>query len=162
MRDLPWRLRRGELSFGRCGAQNTGMRSKWSLARGAMLLAVVVSAASCGGSSSDTTTPGVAISAPANFASGIAGMLTFSATATDNVGVANVEFQVDGVAAGAAQTSAPYSVSVDTNSYASGQHVLRARANDAAGNQSAWASVTVSFGRALQLALARAGDSANL
>jgi glucose/arabinose dehydrogenase len=115
-----------------------------------MLLAVVVSAASCGGSSSyggsDGQAPVVAVSAPANFASGIAGMLTFSATATDNVGVASVEFQVDGVAAGAAQTSAPYSVSVDTNSYASGQHVLRVRASDAAGNQSAWDSVTVSFG----------------
>ncbi len=95
----------------------------------------------------DVEAPAVAVSAPANFASGIpAGMLTFSATATDNVGVASVEFQVDGVAAGAAQTSAPYAVSVDTNAYASGQHVLRVRARDAAGNQSAWTSVTVSFG----------------
>jgi glucose/arabinose dehydrogenase len=125
-----------------------------------MLLAVVMSAASCGGGSStttpppgaapppgpDTQAPTVVISAPANFASGIAGMLTFSANATDNVGVATVEFQVDGVAAGAAQTSAPYSVSVNTNDYASGQHVLRARARDAAGNQSAWTTATVSFG----------------
>jgi len=126
---------------------------KRSWARGAMLLAVVVAAASCGGgggyssSGADTQAPAAAISAPANFASGIpAGMLTFSANATDNVGVASVEFQVDGVAAGAAQTSAPYSVSVNTNDYASGQHVLRVRASDAAGNQSAWTSVTVSFG----------------
>jgi glucose/arabinose dehydrogenase len=124
------------------------------ITRGAMLLAVVVSAASCGGGGSytapppgaDAQAPSVVVSAPANFASGITGMLTFSATATDNVGVASVEFQVDGVAAGAAQTSAPYSVSVDTNAYASGQHVLRVRASDAAGNQSAWTSVTVNFG----------------
>jgi len=119
-----------------------------------MLLAAAVSAASC--SSSDYTAtpavgngqaPAVTITAPADFASGIpAGPLTFSADATDDVGVSSVEFQVDGVAAGAAQTSAPYSVSVDTNAYASGQHVLRVRASDAAGNQSAWASVTVSFG----------------
>ena len=73
-------------------------------------------------------------------------MLTFSADATDNVGVASVEFQVDGVAAGLLQTTAPYSVSVNTNDYASGQHVLRVRASDAAGNQSAWDSATVSFG----------------
>ena len=127
---------------------------KRSWARGAMLLAVVVAAASCGDGGSYTTSPGgadaqapvVAVSAPANFASGIIGMLTFSATATDNVGVASVEFQVDGVAVGAAQTSAPYLVSVDTNAHASGQHVLRVRARDAAGNQSGWASVTVSFG----------------
>jgi glucose/arabinose dehydrogenase len=120
--------------------------NKRSWARGATLLAVVVSAASCGGSSSDAEAPTAAVSAPADFASGITGMLTFSATAADNVRVARVEFQVDGVAAGAAQTSAPYSVSVDTNAYASGQHVLRVRARDAAGNQSAWSSVTVSFG----------------
>ena len=126
---------------------------KRSWARGAMLLAVVVAAASCGGgggyssSGADTQAPTAAISAPANFANNIpAGLLTFSATATDNVGVASVEFQVDGVAAGAAQTSAPYSVSVNTNDYASGQHVLRVRASDAAGNQSNWVSVTVSFG----------------
>jgi glucose/arabinose dehydrogenase len=131
---------------------------KWSWVRWAMLLAVVVSAASCGGDSSvtappttpppgaDTQAPTVAVSTPVNFASGITGPLTFGATAADNVGVASVEFQVDGVAAGAAQTAAPFSVSVNTNDYASGQHVLRVRARDAAGNQSAWTSVTVSFG----------------
>jgi len=153
------------------GAIAKGQQMSWfdfpisdnrSWARGALLLAVVVSAASCGGDTSYTTPPAtppispppgadvqaptVVVSAPANFASGIAGMLTFSANATDNVGVASVEFQVDGVAAGPAQTSAPYSVSVDTNAYASGQHVLRVRARDAAGNQSGWTSVTVNFG----------------
>jgi len=128
--------------------------NKRSCTLGALLLAAAVSAASCtNDDTSDTQAPTVVVSAPANFASGIAGILTFSAGASDNFRtpgdngrVASVEFQVDGVAAGAAQTSAPYSVSVDTNAYASGQHVLRARARDAAGNLSAWASVTVSFG----------------
>ena len=130
--------------------------NKRSWAREAMLLALVVSVASCGGGSNgggggnggaaDTQAPTVAITAPANFASGIAGTLTFSADATDNVGVAAVEFEVDGIAVGAPQTSAPYSVSVNTNDFASGQHVLRVRASDAAGNQSAWDSATVSFG----------------
>jgi glucose/arabinose dehydrogenase len=96
-------------------------------------------------SGADTLPPTVTISAPANFASGIADTLTFSADATDNVGVTNVEFQVDGVAAGSDAT-APYSVSVDSNAYASGQHVLRVRASDAAGNQSAWTTATVEFG----------------
>jgi glucose/arabinose dehydrogenase len=94
----------------------------------------------------DAQAPTVAVVAPANFTDGITGLLTFIATAADNVGVASVEFQVDGVAVGSAQTSAPYSVSVDTNAYASGQHVLRVRARDTAGNPSAWASVTVRFG----------------
>jgi glucose/arabinose dehydrogenase len=35
---------------------------------------------------------------------------------------------------------------VDPFAYASGQHVLRVRASDAAGNQSPWVSVTVNFG----------------
>ena len=124
-----------------------------------MLLAVVVSVASCGGGgdggggdggAADTQAPTVAITGPADFASGIAGMLTFSANATDNAGVASVEFQVDGIAAGVPQTTAPYSVSVNTNDHASGQHVLRVRASDAAGNQSAWDSATVSFGSRTQ------------
>jgi glucose/arabinose dehydrogenase len=136
-----------------------------SWAREALLLAVVVSVAACGGGDgggaitqaptgadpqppavADTQAPTVAITAPANFASGIADTLTFSADATDNVAVASVEVQVDGIAAGVPQTTAPYSVSIDTNGYASGQHVLRVRASDAAGNQSAWDSRTVSFG----------------
>ena len=59
--------------------------------------------------------------------------------------MANVEFQVDGVAV-ASDTSSPYAATVDTTSYASGQHVLRVRASDAAGNQSAWVTRTVRFG----------------
>ena len=133
--------------------------NKRSWAREAMLLTVVVSVASCGGGGdggagdgrgADTQAPTVAITAPADLASGIAGMLTFSADATDNVGVASVEFQVDGIAAGVPQTTAPYSVSVNTDDHASGQHVLRVRASDAAGNQSDWERVTVSFGTRTQ------------
>ena len=96
--------------------------------------------------SADTQPPTIAISTPAPFASGLAGNLAFTATASDNVGVASVEFQVDGVAVGAALTSAPYSVNVDSSAHASGQHVLRARAADAAGNRSPWAELTVQFG----------------
>jgi glucose/arabinose dehydrogenase len=95
---------------------------------------------------SDTQPPVATLSAPANLASGLAGTLTLSAAATDNVGVAGVEFQLDGVQVGSTDTSAPYSVSVDSNQYASGQHVVRARARDAAGNLSNWATATVQFG----------------
>ena len=48
----------------------------------------------------DTQAPTVAITAPANLATGLTGTLTITATATDNVGVAGVEFQVDGAALG--------------------------------------------------------------
>jgi glucose/arabinose dehydrogenase len=97
---------------------------------------------------SDTQPPVTTLTAPANFAADLTGTLTLSATATDNVGVTGVEFQVDGVQVGSTDTSAPYSVTVDTSLYASGQHIVRARARDAAGNQvlGTWASATVEFG----------------
>jgi glucose/arabinose dehydrogenase len=94
----------------------------------------------------DTTPPTAAITAPANLTANITGSLAVTANASDNVGVASVEFQLDGVALGAAGTSAPYGVSLDSTLYASGQHVLRARARDAAGNLSAWAPATIEFG----------------
>ena len=72
--------------------------------------------------------------------------MSLAATASDNIGVASVEFQIDGVAIGGARTAPPYTASVDTTAHASGQHVLRARARDAAGNVSAWAEATVQFG----------------
>jgi glucose/arabinose dehydrogenase len=94
----------------------------------------------------DTQAPTATLTAPANFADGITGTLTVSATATDNVGVAGVEFQIDGATIASEDTSAPYSTTVDTTLYASGQHVLRARARDAAGNRSPWQTATVRFG----------------
>ena len=94
----------------------------------------------------DTVPPTVALTSPSAFASGLAGTLVLAATASDNVGVASVEFQIDGVAIGAPRTAPPFEASVDTTAHASGQHVLRARARDAAGNVSAWAEATVQFG----------------
>ncbi|MBX3604573.1 MAG: PQQ-dependent sugar dehydrogenase [Piscinibacter sp.] len=96
---------------------------------------------------SDTQPPVPAFTAPASLASGLTGTLTITASATDNVGVTQVEIEVDGqpVANGTGTTS-PHTVTVDTNAYASGQHVLRVRARDAAGNQSNWITRTVSFG----------------
>ena len=88
-------------------------------------------------STSDTQPPTVTIVEPVALADNLTGMVTFRADAVDNVGVANVEFQVDGVAL-ATDTSAPYSATVDTNLHAAGQHVLRVRARDGAGNHSDW------------------------
>lgn len=96
--------------------------------------------------SGDTQPPVVSSMAPANLATGLAGTLAVTAAVTDNVGVTSVEFQVDGAQVGSILTVAPYSVNVDSNAYASGQHVLRVRASDAAGNTSAWTTATVEFG----------------
>src|SRR5207245_3132419 len=62
---------------------------------------------------SDTTPPAVSITAPATGAS-IAGTVTVSANASDNVGVVGVQFKLDGVNLGAEVTTAPYSVSWNT------------------------------------------------
>ena len=97
-------------------------------------------------SGADSQLPTALLTAPANLASGLTGMVTLTATASDNIGVAGVEFQVDGDIVGAEDVAAPYSTSLDTSVYAPGQHVVRARARDAAGNLSAWSTATVTLG----------------
>ncbi|MET0333344.1 MAG: PQQ-dependent sugar dehydrogenase, partial [Rhizobacter sp.] len=92
---------------------------------------------------SDAVPPVATFTSPADLSTGLSGALTISVTATDNVGVSAVEFQVDGVALGSEDTAAPYEAQWDTSTVPAGQHVLRARARDAAGNVSPWASVTV-------------------
>jgi glucose/arabinose dehydrogenase len=108
--------------------------------------AVVVTVVAPGGA--DTQPPVASLSAPAAFATNLAGSVTLSATATDNVGVTGLEIQLDSTQIGATGTSGAHSVNVDSNAYASGQHVVRARARDAAGNLSPWVSRTVQFGGA--------------
>ena len=125
------------------GAHSLTARATDNLGQLATSAAVVVTINAPG---SDTQPPVATLTAPANLATGLAGVLAVTATATDNVGVTSVEFQVDGAQVGAALTAAPYAVNVNADAYASGQHVLRVRASDAAGNTSAWATATVEFG----------------
>jgi hypothetical protein len=98
-------------------------------------------------SAADTTPPTVAISAPANNAT-VSGAVTVSADAADAVGIAGVQFRLDGTALGAEDLSAPFSVSWDTTAASGAGHTLTAIARDAAGNQttSAAINVTVSNG----------------
>jgi glucose/arabinose dehydrogenase len=98
-----------------------------------------------GGGNADGIAPAVTLTAPANFASGLTGTLALGANASDNVAVTLVEFEVDGQPVGS-DASAPYAASVDTSQYAAGQHIIRVRARDAAGNVSAWTTATVHFG----------------
>ena len=90
----------------------------------------------------DTISPNVSVTSPTAGAT-VAGNVTVTATATDNVGVVGVQFLVDGAALGAEDTTAPYSVSWPTASVANGAHQLTARARDAAGNQTTSAAVGV-------------------
>src|SRR5204863_31702 len=90
----------------------------------------------------DTTPPTVSISSPANGAT-VSGTITVAANASDNVGVAGVQFFADGAPIAAEDTTAPYSVSVDTTTASNGSHTLTAVARDAAGNRTTSAPVTV-------------------
>src|SRR5262252_4231418 len=90
----------------------------------------------------DTTPPAVNLTAPSNGAT-VSGTVTVSASASDNVGVAGVQFTLDGANLGAEDTASPYSVSWNTTGVANGSHTLTATARDAAGNRTTSAAVTV-------------------
>ncbi|MBI3043009.1 MAG: hypothetical protein HYY78_09315 [Betaproteobacteria bacterium] len=92
--------------------------------------------------SADTTPPTVAVTSPASGAT-VSGTITVTASASDDVGVAGVEFQLDGVNGGAEDTAAPYAASWDTTAAANGTHTLTAVARDAAGNRTTSEPVTV-------------------
>ena len=93
----------------------------------------------------DTIPPTVSITAPANGATVSGTAVTVSATASDNVGVAGVQFKLDGANLGAEDTTAPYSVTWNTTTATNGSHTLTAVARDAAGNATTSAAfVTVS------------------
>lgn len=91
----------------------------------------------------DSMPPAISMTAPVN-GSTVSGAITLSATASDNVGVAGVQFLLDGVAIGAEDTTSPYSISYNTSSL-SASHTFAARARDAAGfsTTSVGVSVTV-------------------
>ncbi len=95
-------------------------------------------------STPDTTPPAVSMTAPSQGAT-VSGTVSVSANASDNAGVAGVQFKLDGNNLGAEDTAAPYSISWDTGTSSDGSHSLTATARDAAGNRttSAAASVTV-------------------
>jgi glucose/arabinose dehydrogenase len=126
------------------GAHSLTARATDNFGLAATSAAVVVTVSAPGGV--DTQAPVAALTAPAAFAAGLTGTLTLSATATDNVAPTGIEIQLDGTQIGATGTASPHSVTVDSNAYASGQHVVRTRARDAAGNLSPWVSRTVHFG----------------
>ena len=152
----------------RCASGDNDMNS-CSLARKLMLACMLPILFSCGGGASSgggeeagvgigtgtgtgtgTGAPQVTLTAPANLTTDLTGTLALVATASDDVAVTRVEFEVDGLPAGS-DASAPFAASVNTADFVPGQHIVRARAHDAAGNVSAWASATVQFGGSNQV-----------
>jgi hypothetical protein len=92
----------------------------------------------------------VTLTAPAD-GSSLTGTTTVSAQANDDVGVAGVQFLLDGAALGAERTTAPYSYVWNTATTANGTHTLAAVARDAAGNHTQSASVTLTVSNTSQI-----------
>ncbi len=91
---------------------------------------------------SDTTPPSVSITSPASSAT-VSGTTSITANASDNVGVAGVEFRVDTVSIGPEDTTSPYSISWNTTSVSNGFHTITAIARDTSGNTVTSANIVV-------------------
>ena len=102
-----------------------------------MQVATFKAATTTGG---DTTAPTVAITAPTGT---VSGTVTITADATDNVGVAGVQFLVDSTASAAEDTTSPYAPPGTPRRSTNGAHTLTARARDTDGNTALSAPVTV-------------------
>lgn len=88
----------------------------------------------------DVTAPALTITAPAAGAT-LSGTVAVTATASDAVSLAGVQFKVDGVNLGSEDAASPYSASWNTTTASQGPHIISAVARDATGNTS-----TVSMG----------------
>lgn len=89
--------------------------------------------------------PTVAVTTPANGAT-LSGTVAFSANASDDVSVSSVGFYVDDVLV-AEDSSAPYSINLNTASYSNAAHTLKARVADSSA-QTAESSITVTISNA--------------
>ena len=82
--------------------------------------------------SSDTIPPTISITNPADGAS-VSGMITVSASATDNVAISSVELYINNVFY-SKKTTSPYDFSVDTKALLAGSNTLKAKAFDSSNN----------------------------
>jgi hypothetical protein len=82
----------------------------------------------------DTTPPSVSFTAPSDGATVSGSLVTLTATAADDVAVANVQFIIAGKNIGSAVTSPPYAIVWDSTGVADGPYTLYAIAQDTSGN----------------------------
>ena len=88
----------------------------------------------------DTAPPLTSLTSPSS-GSTVSGIANLAATATDNLGIWKVDFQVDGVTK-ATDTTSPYTYAWDSTAVVNGSHTLTEITTDLAGH-TASASVTV-------------------
>jgi hypothetical protein len=94
------------------------------------------------GGSLDPVAPAVSVTTPTD-QSNVSGTVTITASASDNIGVAGVQFFLNGAPLGAEFQSAPYSIPWYTAQYANGSYVLTAQVRDMAGNVTKTGNLTV-------------------
>jgi hypothetical protein len=104
----------------------------------------------------DTSPPTVTFSAPQG-GSTLSGTVTVSGGASDNVGVASVDVQVDGGPWQAASGKSSWSYAWDTTTVANGTHTLVAKATDTSGNVTT-ASLTVTVSNVVAAAPSTQGS----
>jgi chitodextrinase len=92
----------------------------------------------------DILAPAVSISSPASDQK-ISGMTTVEANAADRLGIAGVQFQLDGANLGVELTAPPYSTRWDTSQTRNGSHVLTVLARDVAGNSAVSSGIVVTI-----------------
>jgi subtilisin family serine protease/PKD repeat protein len=94
-----------------------------------------------GNGSGDVIAPTASLTAPVEGTT-VAGAVTLSVSASDDVGITRVSFFLDGVFVGA-DTTAPYEYTWDTTRGSNGSHALMVKAYDAGGNVGSSTAVTV-------------------
>ncbi|HVS79992.1 MAG TPA: polysaccharide deacetylase family protein [Candidatus Paceibacterota bacterium] len=97
-----------------------------------------------GTSTPDTEAPFVSVASVPN--QPVSGTISLSATSSDNVGVAGVQFFLDNTAFGAEDSTSPYAVSWNTASSTDGAHSVFAVARDAAGNSATSSAIAINVG----------------
>ena len=93
-------------------------------------------------STTDTTPPATSVTAPANGAT-VSGTVTVNASASDNVGVTQMQLLIDGTLVASNTNSTALSFSWSTPSVANGAHTIISKAFDAAGNSATSSTITV-------------------
>jgi len=93
-------------------------------------------------STTDTTPPAASVTSPANGAT-VSGTVVVNASASDNVGVTQMQLFIDRTQVAANTSSTSLSFSWSTVTVANGSHTIVAKAFDATGNVGTSATVTV-------------------
>jgi hypothetical protein len=93
--------------------------------------------------------PSVNVTAPSAGAT-VSGVITLSATASDDIGVSGVQFKIDGAAVGNEDTAAPYSMNWTTSTVANGNHTVTATARDTTGHYTTSVVVNITVANAVQ------------